>query len=118
MHAPPAARSCGGRLGLRRLLVSYFPAASQRCQATSVAGVTGKTSAQRLRGMSRASAANQGRSAGSIPHPAGMPPQYRVLVPEHEQLGILRPVAPEHQDGKAEYPAREQVDDLEQHPAS
>ena len=38
-----AARSCGGRLGLRRLLVSYFPAASQRCQATSVAGVTGKT---------------------------------------------------------------------------
>jgi hypothetical protein len=47
-----------------------------------------------------------------------VPPQYRVLVPEHEQLGILRPVAPEHQDGKAEYPAGEQVDDLEQHPAS
>jgi hypothetical protein len=34
-------------------------------------------------------------------------------VPEHEQLGILRPVAAEHQDGQAEYPAREQVDDLE-----
>jgi hypothetical protein len=47
-----------------------------------------------------------------------MPPQYRVLVPEHDQLGIFRPVAPEHQDGKAEYPAREQVDDLEQHLAS
>jgi hypothetical protein len=55
----------GGRLGLRRLLVSYVFAASLRCQARSVAGVTGKTSAQRLRGMSRASPASQTRSAGS-----------------------------------------------------
>jgi hypothetical protein len=35
----------------------------------------------------------------------------------------MRPVSvfadnSEHQDGQAEYPAREQVDDLEQHPAS
>ena len=55
----------GGRPGLRRLLVSYLLAASLRCQASSVAGVTGKISAQRLRGMSRASAANHTRSAGS-----------------------------------------------------
>jgi hypothetical protein len=55
----------GGRPGLRRLLVPYFLAVSLRCQARSVAGVTGKTSAQRLRGMSRASAASQTRSAGS-----------------------------------------------------
>ena len=55
----------GGRPGLRRLLVSYFLAASLRCQASSVAGVTGKTSAQCLRGTSRASAASQARSAGS-----------------------------------------------------
>ena len=53
-----------------------------------------------------------------VPHPAGVPPQYRVLVPEHQQLSILRQVAAEDQDGQAEYPAREQVDDLEQHPAS
>jgi hypothetical protein len=39
----------GGRPGLRRLLVSYFFAASLRCQASSVAGLTGKTSLQRLR---------------------------------------------------------------------
>jgi hypothetical protein len=39
-------------------------------------------------------------------------------VPEHQQLRILRQVPAEHQDGQAEYPAREQVDDLEQHPAS
>ena len=53
-----------------------------------------------------------------VPYPAGVPAQHRVLVPEHEQLGIFRPVAAEHQDGQAEYPARQQVDDLEQHPAS
>jgi hypothetical protein len=53
-----------------------------------------------------------------VPHPADVPPQYRVLMPEHEQLSILRQVAAERQDGQAEHPAREQVDDLEQHPAS
>jgi hypothetical protein len=55
----------GGRPGLRRLLMSYLFAASLRCQASSVAGVTGKTSVQRLRGRSRASAANHTRSADS-----------------------------------------------------
>jgi hypothetical protein len=54
-----------GRPGLRRLLVSYFLAASLRCQASSVAGVTGKIPAQRRRGMNRASAVNHARSAGS-----------------------------------------------------
>jgi hypothetical protein len=39
--------------------VSYFLAASRRCHASSVAGVTGKTSAQRRRGMNRVSTANQ-----------------------------------------------------------
>jgi hypothetical protein len=55
----------GGRPGLRRLLVSYLPPASLRCQARSVAGVTGKISVQHLRGRSRASAANHTRSPGS-----------------------------------------------------
>ncbi len=50
--------------GLRCLLVSYFFAASLQCQASSVAGVTGKISGQRLRGRSRASAANHTLSAG------------------------------------------------------
>jgi len=44
--------------------------------------------------------------------------QHRVLVPEHKQLSVFRPVAAEHLDSQAEYPARRQVDDLEQHPAS
>ena len=51
--------------GLRRPLVSYLLAASLRYQARSVAGVTGKTSLQRPRGMSRGGAASQARSAGS-----------------------------------------------------
>ena len=53
-----------------------------------------------------------------IPHPVGVPPQYRVLMPEYQQLSILRQVAAEHQDGRAEHPARKHVGDLEQHPAS
>jgi len=55
----------GGRPGLRRLLVSYLLPASLRSQARSVAGVTGKTSVQRRRGRSRASAVSHTRSAGS-----------------------------------------------------
>jgi hypothetical protein len=39
-------------------------------------------------------------------------------MPEHQQLSILRQVTAERQDGQAEHPAGEQVDDLEQHPAS
>ena len=53
-----------------------------------------------------------------VSHPASVAAQYRVLVPEHQQLSVLRQVTAEHQDGQAEYPAREHVDDLEQHPAS
>ena len=58
-------RTVGGRPGRRRALVSYFRAASLRCQASSVAGVTGKIPAHCHRGMNEASAANQARSAGS-----------------------------------------------------
>jgi hypothetical protein len=47
-----------------------------------------------------------------------MPPQYRVLMPEHRQLSILRQVTAEHHDGQAEHTPRKHVDDLEQHPAS
>jgi len=39
-------------------------------------------------------------------------------VPEYQQRSILRRVAPEQQDDKAEYPARQHVGDLERHPAS
>jgi hypothetical protein len=61
------ARACRRAYGPAALarVVLLFPAASLRCQASSVAGVTGKTSAQRPRGTSRHSAANQARSADS-----------------------------------------------------
>ena len=73
----------GGRPGLRRLLASYLLAASLRYQASSVAGVTGKTPGQQLRGMSRASAANHTLSA-VVTHPASVAAQHRVLVPEYQ----------------------------------
>jgi hypothetical protein len=49
---------------------------------------------------------------------AGMPPQYRILKPKHQQLSILRQVTAEQQDGQADHPASEHVDDLDQYPAS
>jgi len=39
---------------------------------------------------------------GFVPHPAGVPAQHRVLVPEHQKLGILRLVTAENQDSQAE----------------
>src|SRR5262249_22664918 len=76
-------RIAGGRPGLRRLLVSYFLADSPRCQASSVADVTGKIPAAR--------AGYQLRQRGEpypvdrlVPYPPGVPAQHRVLVPEHQ----------------------------------
>jgi hypothetical protein len=59
-----------------------------------------------------------GPVSGLVPHPAGMAAQHCVLVPEHKQFSILRPAATEHQDSQADYRAHQQVDDLQQHPAS
>jgi hypothetical protein len=44
--------------------------------------------------------------------------QYRVLVPEYQQLSGRGLVAAEYQRGHAEDTAPQQVDDLEQHLAS
>ncbi|MGH3223416.1 MAG: hypothetical protein ACRDPY_32815 [Streptosporangiaceae bacterium] len=37
-----------------------------------------------------------------VPHPASVPAQHRVLVPEHQQLGVLRLVSAARQDSQAE----------------
>jgi hypothetical protein len=39
---------------------------------------------------------------GVAPYPADVPAQHRVLVPEHQQLSALRPVAADHQDSQAD----------------
>ncbi len=88
----------GGRPGLRRPLVSYLLPASLRCQASSVAGVIGKISVQRLRGRSRAT--GEPHPIGRlVPYPASVAAQHRVLVPEHQQFSVLRQVLTEYQDG-------------------
>ena len=92
-------RTVAGRPGRRRLLVSYFLAAGLRFQASSVAGVMGKIPAQRRRGMNRRERGKPGSVSGFVPDPAGVPAQHRVLVPEHQQLGVLLPVPAGHQDG-------------------
>ena len=84
----------GGRPGLRHPLVSYFLAASLRCQARSVAGVTGNTSTQRRRDTIRASAENQTRSA------ARTAPGWRAFAARHCHAGAqaLRPLPPGHRE--------------------
>jgi hypothetical protein len=37
-----------------------------------------------------------------VSHPAGVTAQHRVLMPDHQQLSILRLVSAEHQDRQAE----------------
>jgi hypothetical protein len=59
-----------------------------------------------------------GAVTGLVPYPAGVPAQYRVLVPEHQQLGVLRPVPADHHGSQAEQPAHQRADDLEQHQVS
>jgi hypothetical protein len=114
---PTMPRLAGGRPGMRRLLVSYFPAASLRCQASNVAGVTGRRRPAPARHRPRRHSEPDPVS-WLVPHPAGVPPKYRVLMPEHRQLSIFRQVTAEHHGGQAEEPAREQADVLERHPAS
>jgi len=53
-----------------------------------------------------------------VTHPVGVAAQHRVLVPDYQQLSILRHVLAERQDSEAEYPANQQVDDPDQHGAS
>ena len=53
-----------------------------------------------------------------VPDPAGVPAQHRVLMPEHQQPGVLRPVPAEHQRNQPEYPAHQQIRGLQRHPAS
>ena len=108
----------GGRPGLRLLLVSYLLAASLRCQASSVAGATGKISAQRLQGYEPCQRCEPHPVSWLVPDPADVAAQHRVLMPEYQQLSILHRVPADCQDSQAEYPANQQVDDLEQHPAS
>jgi PAS domain-containing protein len=70
-------------------------------------------------GLQRSTAAREPHPAGGfVTHPAGVAAQHRVLVPEHEQLSILGQIPAEHEGSEAEYPANQQVDDLEQHSAS
>jgi len=59
-----------------------------------------------------------GPVGGVVPHPAGVPAQYCVLVPKHQKLGVLRAVPAGHQHNQPEQPAHQPVSDLQGHPAS
>ena len=97
-------RTVGGRPGARCLLVSYFFAASLRCQASNVAGVAGKTCGPARAGYQPGQRGEPHPVGRLVTHPADVAAQHRVLVPEFQQLSILRPVPAEHQDSEAEQP--------------
>ena len=91
-----------GRPGLRRLLVSYFLAAILRCQASSVASVTGDDIGPAPAGYEPCQRGEPHPVGRLVPHPASMAAQHCVLVPEHQQFSILRQVLTEYQDSQAE----------------
>jgi hypothetical protein len=80
-------------------------------------GVTTNTSAHRRRGISRDSAESHSRSAGWVADPADLAAQHRVLVPEHQELGVLGHLTLGQHHQTAEQTANEQVDDREDHSA-
>ena len=76
--------------------------ASLRCQARSVAGRHGEDPGPAPAGQEPCHRGEPHPVARLVPYPADVSAQHRILVPEHEQLGILRPVTTERQDGQAE----------------
>jgi hypothetical protein len=79
----------GGRLGLRRLLASYLLPAGLRCQARSVAGVTGKDAGPAPARYMPCQRGEPHPVARLVPYPASVSAQYRVLVPERNNSASI-----------------------------
>ena len=79
-----------GRPGLRRLLVSYLLAATLRCLVSSVAGVTAKTLGPAAAGYEPGQRGEPYPVGRLVTHSAGLAAQHRILVPEYQQLSVLR----------------------------
>ena len=102
----------GGRPGLRCLLVSYFFATSLRCQASTVAGVTGEDLSPALAGHEPCQRGKPDAVHRLVSHLADVAAQHRIFVPEYQQFSILRQVPAEQQERQTEYTACQQVDHL------
>ena len=108
----------GGRPGLRRFLVSYLPRGQLAVPGQERCWRHGEDIGPAPAGEKPGQRSEPHPVSRLVPHTPGIAAQHRVLVPEHQQLSFLRPVPAEHQDSQAEYLTNQQVDDLEQHPAS
>jgi hypothetical protein len=100
-------RPSGGRPGVRCEYV-HRRAMSWRCQRSSVSGLIGKT-AQAGRASERLNDASRAISRRQL-RPRGLPAENRQLVPEDEDLHLLRAKRPSQQPYQ-----REQVPDNEIH---
>ena len=78
--------------------------------------MTGTTSLQRLRGISRDSAASHSPVDRLVAHPADVAAQHRVLVAQNQQLGVLGQITTEQHDQQPEHGTDDHVNKGEDHP--
>ena len=92
----------GGRPGLRWLLVSYFPRGQPAVPGQQRRWRHGEDFGPASAGYERRWRGEPHPVGRLVPYPVGVAAQHRVLVPEYQQLSILRPIPAEHQDSEAE----------------
>jgi hypothetical protein len=51
-----------------------------------------------------------------VVHPGDLVAQHGVLVPQHQQFGVLTQISPHQHSGQAEHTAHEPIQDRQQHP--
>ena len=109
-------RIVGGRPGVRRLLVSYFFAASLRCQVQQRRGRDRKDLTPALARYEPCQRSEPGPVSGLVPYPAGVAAQHRVLVAQNQQLRILGQITTEQHDQQPEHGTDDQINEGEDHP--
>ena len=109
---------CHGRSsGTPPACVIPFAATSRRCQASSVAGGHREYLGPPLPGDQLGQRRERQPVARLVADPADLAAQYRVLVSEYQEFGILGCPTPGEHHQAAEQAARDQVDDREDHSA-
>ncbi|HET9257110.1 MAG TPA: hypothetical protein VFO16_18195 [Pseudonocardiaceae bacterium] len=71
----------GGRPGWRRAVRSHFRETSRRCQARSVAGVTGEDPGPAMTGHKPGQGSQPHPADGPVAHPGDLRARHDILVP-------------------------------------
>jgi hypothetical protein len=106
----------GGRPGLRRLLVSYFFAVSFAVPGQQSRGRDRKDLAPAPARYEPCQRSEPGPINGLVSRPADVAAQYRVLVAQNQQLGVLGQITTEQHDQQPEHGTDDHVNEGEDHP--